>query len=113
MLTHTYLTQIGAPHVKGAPPFFFGVWLEEDFYSQLGDAGIRRLSRPERAEGIAADFVERADLVSAVHGARAGALGSEVRVVKDIEILGAELNSPAFGDQNILRELHVPIEGMR
>jgi len=108
----TSLTRIGAPRVKTLRLFLFGVWLEEDFYCQLGDAGISRLSGSERAKGIAADFVEGADLVGAIHCSSAGAFGCKVRVVKDVEVLRTKLNSPAFGDQDILRELHVPVDGM-
>ena len=71
------------------------------------------MSGPERAEGVAADFVEGADLVGAVHSAGAGAFGSKVRVVQDVEVLGAKLDPPAFRDQNILGELYVPVDGMR
>jgi len=89
------------------------VWLEEDFYRQLCDAGIPHLAGSECAKGVAADFVKGADLVGTIHGAGTNAFRRKVRVIEHIEILYAELKPPAFGDQEILGELHVPVDGVR
>jgi hypothetical protein len=108
------LTKIGASHVKVLRLFlFWGVWLEEDFHRQLCDAGIPHLAGSECAEGVAADFVEGADLVGTIHGAGTNAFRRKVRVVEDVKVLGAQLKPPAFGDQEILGELHVPVDRVR
>ena len=66
--------------------------LEEEFHRQLGHARISGLSGPKGAEGgVVVELVEVADLIGAVHGSGTGALGREVGMVEDVEILGAEL----------------------
>src|SRR4029077_10385750 len=95
----------------GASTFVFG-GSEEDFRRQLSDARITHLSGPKGAEcRIAIDFVEGADLVRAIYGACAGALWSEVRVVQDVEVFGANLELPALGEVEVLRDLDVPVRG--
>ena len=75
-------------------------------------ARITHLSGPKGAEcRIAIDFVEGADLVRAIYGACAGALWSEVRVVQDVEVFGANLELPALGEVEVLRDLDVPVRG--
>ena len=86
------------------------MWLEEDFHRQLSDAGTPRLSRPKSAEGVAVELIEGTDLVGAIHSARADAFGSEVRVVQDVEVLDPELQSPGFGNGDVLGQLHAPVD---
>src|SRR5580704_4974047 len=88
--------------------------LEENLYRQLRDTRVASLPGAEGTKGgIAVQLVKGADLVGGVHGAGADAFGREVGMVQDIEVLGAELQPPAFRNQKILGELHVPIESPR
>lgn len=88
------------------------MWLEEDFDRKLSDAWIGRLPGPECTEGAAAQLIEIADLIGAVDGTGADAFRRKVRVVEDVEVLGAELNLPAFGDQNVFGDLGIPVGGV-
>src|ERR1700757_3604845 len=87
---------------------------EQNFHRQLGDTWVSCLAGPECAEGrIVVQLVERADLICSVYGACADTLRSEVRMVQDVEVLAAELHSPALGYEEILRKLHIPIRCVR
>lgn len=88
--------------------------LKEDLDGQLGGARIPGLPGAEGAKrGIVVQLVECADLIGGVDGSGADALWSKVRVIEDIEIFGAELQPPAFRYEEILGELHVPIDRTR
>lgn len=86
--------------------------LEENLQRELSDTWIARLSGPECTEGAAAQLIEIADLIGAIDGARADAFRSKVRVVEDIEVLGAELNLPALRDQYVFGQLGIPVGGV-
>ena len=75
--------------------------------------GSPAVASAEGAEGrIVVEFVEAADLLCTVYGSRADALRSEVGMVEYVEVLPAELNPQAFGHDEILGKLYVPVRGL-
>jgi hypothetical protein len=87
--------------------------LEKDFHRQLSNAGIARLSGPEGAEGVAAEFIKGTNLIGAIHSAGAGVLWGEIGMVQDVEVLRAKLESQSFGNEEVLGELYVPVSRVR
>ena len=86
---------------------------KQNLYRQLGDAWVAGLPRAEGAERrIVVEFVEGADLICTVHGSRADDFRSEVGMVENVEVLPAELNPQAFGHDEILGKLYIPIRGL-
>lgn len=75
----------------------------------MSDPRISRLPCSKSSEGVAADFVERTNLVGTVDCAGADTLRREARVIQDFEVFDSELKAPAFRDGIVLGKLHVPV----
>ena len=106
--------KVGAPRDGAATLSVRSGGLEEKFHCQLRHARVGGLSGTESAERrVAVDFVKGADLVRAVDGAGADALGREIRMVEDVEVFGAELQFEALREVEILGDLHIPVGSLR
>jgi hypothetical protein len=78
---------MGVLHVSGCT-----LNSEEKFRGKLRHARISRLSCAERPKRrVTVQFIERADLVRAIHGSGANAFRCEVRMIQHFEVFRAEL----------------------
>ena len=103
------MEKIGAPSSKRRHDASSWLWRsEEEFQRQLADARVTSLSCSKGSESARAELLEIRDARLRA-GARGHFLIKEVHAVKDVKELRAELEFPAFREDEALGESHVPV----